>query len=115
MSASTAETAARTFEDLDRLYRQRLHRYVTAMRNEKPDCVPIRPLLAEFCGKVAGCDAMQQAHDFQASFQAVRATAQLLDCDALVSNMVYVWTGLTQAMDLKYYSIPGIDGEAEKQ
>ena len=23
--------------------------------------------------------------------------------------MVYVWTGLTQASDLRYYAIPGID------
>ncbi len=112
MSASAAQSATAA-QDLDLLYRQRLHRFVTAMRNEKADCVPIRPLLAEFCGKLAGYDSMQQSHDFEASFQAVRDTAQALDCDALVSNMVYVWTGLTQAMGLKYYSIPGIDGEAD--
>jgi hypothetical protein len=113
VSATAAKSAARRPEDLEQLYRQRLHRYVTAMRNEKADRVPIRPFLAEFCGKVAGYDSMQQAHDFQLSFQAVRDTARLLDCDAVVSNMVYVWTGLTQAMGLKYYSIPGIDGEAD--
>jgi len=100
-------------DDLQQQYHERLHRYVMAMRNEQPDCVPIRPFLAEFCGKLAGYDAMQQSHDFQAAFQAVCDTARVLDCDALVSNMVYVWTGLTQAMDLKYYSIPGIDGEAD--
>jgi hypothetical protein len=113
VSASAAKPATKTPDDLERLYRQRRNRYVTAMRNEKADRIPIRPLLAEFCGKLAGYDSMQQAHDFQSSFQAVRETAQALDCDALVSNMVYVWTGLTQAMGLKYYSIPGIDGEAD--
>jgi hypothetical protein len=100
-------------QDLEERYRQRLHRYVTAMRNERPDRVPIRPFLAEFCGKLTGCDAMQQSHDFSAAFQAVRDTALALDCDALVGNMVYVWTGLTQALGLKYYSIPGLDGEAD--
>jgi hypothetical protein len=90
-----------------------LHRYVTAMRNEKPDRVPIRPFLAEFCGKLAGYDAMQQTHDYRLSFEAVRHTARVLDCDALVSNMVYVWTGLTQALGLKYYSIPGIDSDPD--
>ena len=85
---------------------ERLHRYVTAMRNEKPDCVPIRPFLAEFCGKLAGYDSMQQSHDFQASFQAVCDTARVLDCDALVSNMVYVWTGLTQAHRLEVLQHP---------
>jgi hypothetical protein len=94
------------------LYRQRVHRYVTAMRNERPDRVPIRPLLAEFCGKIGGFDAMQQAHDFRLAFEAVYRTARILDCDALVGNMVYVWTGLTQALGLKYYCIPGIDGKA---
>jgi hypothetical protein len=94
-------------------YLERLNRYVTAMRNEKPDCVPIRPFLAEFCGKLTGYDAMQQTHDYRLSFDAVRKTARVLDCDALVSNMVYVWTGLTQALGLKYYLIPGIDADPD--
>ncbi|MCA9261570.1 MAG: hypothetical protein KDA61_20275 [Planctomycetales bacterium] len=98
---------------LECLYQQRLARYVAAMRNERPDRVPIRPFLAEFCGQVAGLDAMQQTHDFQLAFQAVRDVALAFDCDALVGNMVYVWTGLTQAMGVKYYGIPGIDCPAD--
>ena len=43
-----------TTEDL---YQQRLKRYVTAMRNEKPDRVPIRPFVAEFTAKYAGMTA----------------------------------------------------------
>ena len=113
MNTFATGTLAQRHLDVEQQYHERLHRYVTAMRNEKPDRVPIRPFLAEFCGKLAGYDAMQQTHDFQASFQAVCDTARVLDCDALVSNMVYVWTGLTQALDLKYYSIPGLDGEAD--
>ena len=31
-------------------YAQRLARYTTAMRNEQPDRVPIRPFVAEFTG-----------------------------------------------------------------
>ena len=31
------------------------------------------------------------------------------DWDAVVPNMVYVWTGLTQAIGLRYYGVPGID------
>lgn len=99
--------------DREQLYLQRLHRYVTAMRNETPDRVPVRPLLAEFCGKAAGYDGMQQSHDIASSFAAVRHVAGMLDCDALVSNMVYVWTGLTQALGLKYYGVPGFDCDAD--
>ena len=31
------------------------------------------------------------------------------DWDAVVPNMVYVWTGLAQAAGLRYYGIPGIN------
>ena len=103
--SSTTAPENRSAEELDRLYRQRLHRFVTAMRNDKPDCVPIRPFLAEFCGKLTGHDVMQVTHDIEHAFAAVRETAKILDVDALVGNMVYVWTGLTQALGLKYYGI----------
>jgi Uroporphyrinogen decarboxylase (URO-D) len=90
-------------------YRQRLSRYVTAMRNGKPDMVPIRPFVAEFTGVHAGYDCQQLAHDYEMAFAAARKCAADYDWDAVVSNMVYVWTGLTQALGLKYYAIPGID------
>jgi len=37
----------------DQLYQERLARYVTAMRNEKPDRIPMRPFVAEFTAKYA--------------------------------------------------------------
>ena len=98
----------------DRLFRQRLHRYVTAMNNAKPDRVPIRPFLAECTGAFGGYDCQQLTHDFENAFAAVRATATQLDCDALVANMVYCWSGFTQAMGLRYYGIPGSGQGADK-
>ena len=47
-------------------------------------------------------------HDFQKAFIAARKCAADFDWDAVVGNMVYVWTGLTEAIGLKYYAIPGI-------
>jgi methoxylated aromatic compound---corrinoid protein Co-methyltransferase len=106
--------AASSFEgDKAELYRHRLHRYVTTMRNGQADRVPIRPFLAEFCGRYAGYDCMQVTHDRDLAFEAVRRVAADFDCDALVGNMVYVWTGLTQALGLKYYGTPGIDCPAD--
>ncbi len=35
-------------KDTAQLYAQRMKRYTTAMRNEKPDMIPIRPFVAEF-------------------------------------------------------------------
>src|SRR5512135_3500003 len=92
----------------DELYQQRLKRYVTAMRNEKPDKIPIRPFVAEFTARYAGMTCQDVAHDYQKAFDAAVKCAKDFDWDAVVANMVYVWTGLAQALGLKYYGIPGI-------
>ncbi len=95
--------------DMEKLYTQRLKRYVTAMQNEKPDMVPIRPFVAEFTAKYAGYTCQEVTHDFEKAFAAARRCAADFDWDAVVGNMVYVWTGLTQAIGMKYYAVPGID------
>ena len=92
----------------DKIYNKKLKRYVTAMRNEKPDMVPIRPFVAEFVAKYAGFTCQEVTHDFQKAFEATRLCARDFDWDATVANMVYVWTGLTEAIGLKYYGVPGI-------
>lgn len=94
---------------MEELYNERLSRYLTAMRNEKPDKIPIRPFVAEFTARYAGFTCQDVAHDYEKAFEAVCRCAADFDWDAVVANMVYVWTGLTQAIGLKYYGIPGID------
>ncbi len=96
-------------KDMEQLYAERLKRYVTAMRNEKPDMIPIRPFVAEFTAKYAGYTCQEVTEDYNNAFVAARKCAADFDWDAAVSNMVYVWTGLTQAIGLKYYGVPGID------
>ena len=96
-------------KDMEQLYAERLKRYVTAMQNEKPDKIPIRPFVAEFTAKYAGYTCHEITHDYEKAFIAVRKCAADFDWDAVVGNMVYVWTGLTQAIGLKYYGVPGID------
>ncbi len=90
------------------IYQARLTRYLTALRNEKPDRIPIRPFVAEFTAKYAGLTCQQVAHDYQLAFEAACQCARDFDWDAVVPNMVYVWTGLAQAAGLRYYGIPGI-------
>jgi uroporphyrinogen-III decarboxylase len=92
----------------EQVFQERLNRYVTAMRNEKPDRVPIRPFVAEFTAKYAGYTCQEVAHDYNKAFEAAIKTAKDFDWDAVVPNMVYVWTGLAQAIGLRYYGIPGI-------
>jgi hypothetical protein len=79
------------------------------MRNEKPDMVPVRPFAAEAITNFSEYSCQDVAHDFNKAFDATCRLAAELDCDATVANMVYVWTGLTEAMGLKYYGVPGID------
>ncbi|MCL5284132.1 MAG: hypothetical protein M1330_05445 [Armatimonadetes bacterium] len=95
--------------DKEALYDERLGRYVTALNNGMPDRVPIRPFVAEFTAKYAGFTCQEVTHDYHKAFAAVRKCAADFDWDAVVSNMVYVWTGLTQAIGLTYYGVPGID------
>jgi len=102
------DTAVATQHTMDGLYQERLRRYTLAMRNKKPDRVPIRPFMAEFAGKYAGYTCQQVTHEYEPGLAAVRQLARDFDWDAVVANMVYVWTGLTEAIGLKYYAAPGI-------
>ena len=52
-------------------------------------------LLTPYSGTYAGYDSRQLAHDYEQAFAAARKCAADFDWDAVVSNMVYVWTGLT--------------------
>ncbi len=93
----------------DQLYAERLSRYVTAMRNGMPDRVPLRPFAAEITARYAGYTCQEVTHDYSKAFEAVIRCCKDFDWDAAVPNMVYVWTGLTQAIGLRYYGVPGID------
>ena len=97
----------------EELYAQRLTRYVTAMRNGMPDRVPVRPLAAEVTAKYAGYTCQEVTHDYRKAFDAVIKSCKDFEWDAAVPNMVYVWTGLTESIGLRYYGVPGIDVEPE--
>jgi hypothetical protein len=100
-------------EQTGRLYAERLRRYMTAMRNGMPDRVPLRPFAAEATAAYAGFTCQEVTHDFRKAFEAVIRCCRELDWDAAVPNMVYVWTGLTQAIGLRYYGVPGMDVPAD--
>ncbi|MBM3289095.1 MAG: hypothetical protein FJY92_02995 [Candidatus Hydrogenedentes bacterium] len=97
----------------ERRYSERLRRYTTAMNNRKPDRVPVRPFVAEFASKYAGITCQQATHDFEGALEATRKCARDFEWDATVGNMIYVWTGLTEAIGLTYYGAPGIHVPAD--
>ena len=100
--------ASKMPSEIEQRYQQRLARYVTAMRNGKPDRIPIRPFVAEFTAKYAGYTIQEVTQDYQKAFAAARKCAAAFAWAAVVGNMVYVWSGLTQAIGLKYYAVPGV-------
>jgi uroporphyrinogen-III decarboxylase len=65
--------------------------------------------VAEFTAKYAGYTCQEVTHDFPKALDAARKCAAEFDWDAVVVNMVYVWTGLVKAIGLKYYATPGIE------
>ena len=54
-------------EDMEKRYQERLRRYVTAMKNERPDCIPIRPFVAEFTARYAGFTVQEASYPFRES------------------------------------------------
>ena len=93
---------------IEQLYQQRLKRYGTALRNGKPDRIPIRPFVAEFICAHTGCTCQDVTQDYQKAFAATRQCCRDYDWDATVANMVYVWGGIPQNVGLRYYAIPGV-------
>jgi hypothetical protein len=65
--------------DKKQIYSERLNRYVTAMRNEKPDKIPIRPFVAEFTARYAGFTCQEITHDYEKAFIAARKCAADFD------------------------------------
>ncbi|MGL6227535.1 MAG: uroporphyrinogen decarboxylase family protein [Thermoguttaceae bacterium] len=94
--------------DMESLYQQRLERFVKAMRNEKPDRVPIRPFVAETTAVYAGYSCQDVVQDYNNAFDALLKCAKDFDWDATVPNMVYVWMGIVQSTGIKYYGMPGV-------
>jgi len=92
----------------EQLYQQRLKRYVTALRNGKPDRIPIRPFVAEFICTHTGLTCQDVTQDYHQAFAATRQCCRDYDWDATVANMVYVWGGIPQNVGLRYYAIPGV-------
>lgn len=96
-------------ENTEKLYTERLNRYVTAMQNEKPDQIPIRPFVAEFVAKYAGYNNQEVTHDYELIFEAVRKCASDFDWDATIGNLIYNWAGVIKTIGWSHFAFPGIE------
>ena len=93
----------------ERLYGERLARYVAAMRNEKPDKVPIRPFVAEFVAQYAGYNNQEVTFDYELIFKATRKCAADFDWDATIGNLVYNWAGVIKTIGWNCFAFPGLE------
>jgi SNF family Na+-dependent transporter len=100
-------------ESMEKLYQERLRRFVTALNNGKPDRVPVRPFAAEFTGRHAGYTCQQLSQNYPDAFEAMIQCCKDYDWDAVPASMVYVWTGITDAAGVKYYGVPGVNMSAD--
>lgn len=94
--------------DMEKRYRESLERYCIAMRNGKPDRVPVRPFAAEVTAVYAGMSCQDVTQDYNLAFEAVLKCCRDFDWDATPANMVYVWSGFVQSAAIKYYAMPGV-------
>lgn len=92
----------------ERLYQERLKRYVTACHNAKPDRVPIRLLAEEFAAKYCGYSNFQAACDHRLQFKVNRVFAEKEGCDAIQTNSIVNWMGMMKAIGWKGIQFPGI-------
>jgi hypothetical protein len=92
----------------EELYQERMKRYYTAMQNEKPDKVPIRPFIAETTGKIIGMNNQEITHMVQNACDAAFETFKQFEWDAAMGNAVNLWSGMTEAYGTNYYKVPGI-------
>lgn len=108
MSDNSNNKNLRTECNFEKLYQERLSRYVTTMRNGKADRVPVRPFAAEVTAVYAGMTCQDVTQDYNLAFEAIIRCCRDFDWDATPANMVYVWSGVVQSAAIKYYALPGI-------
>jgi len=85
--------------ETEKLYDERLGRYVTAMRGGTPDRVPIRFPLQEAAARYKGYTTQQVAADYNLAFSATREMARDLGADACMLNAIWSTYKLARALD----------------
>ena len=91
----------------DNTYEASFNRYVKAMKNEKPDRVPMRILAAEFVAKYSGYTVQEVTYDYNKAYEATALCAKDFKWDAANPNQIYLWGGIVDHFGQRYYKLPG--------
>ena len=93
----------------EKLYNERLNRYVTAMRNGTPDRIPIRFLYQEAAARYCGVSNQIVDCDYNAAFDVTRKMAADMGNDAVMLNAIWSNYGVAKAASWRYLAVPGVD------
>ena len=94
---------------IEKLYNERLGRYVTAMRNGAPDRIPVRFLYQEAAARYCGVSNQIVGCDYNAAFEVTRKMAADMGNDAVMLNAIWSNYGVAKAASWRYLAIPGVD------
>ena len=94
---------------VEKLYGERLSRYVTAMRNGTPDRIPVRFLYQEAAARYCGVSNQTVACDYNAAFDVTRKMAAEVGNDAVMLNAIWSNYGVAKAAGWRYLAVPGVD------
>ncbi|MCL2060397.1 MAG: hypothetical protein FWH01_15330 [Oscillospiraceae bacterium] len=99
------------FVDLktEKLYNERLNRYVTAMRNGTPDRIPVRFFYQEAAARYCGATNQLVGCDYNAAFDVTRKMAADMGNDAVMLNAIWSNYGVAKAASWRYLAVPGVD------
>ncbi|MDY6825852.1 MAG: uroporphyrinogen decarboxylase family protein [Bacillota bacterium] len=96
--------------DSKKLYEERLNRYLTALKCEKPDKVPIRLYLGEWAARYAGFTLQEVYYDLDKQYKMVEKVIANWDVDSIRGlGFGLNPPALRDSLELKFYRFPGMD------
>lgn len=95
--------------EIEKKYKERQNRYITAMNGGTPDRIPIRFLFQEVAARYAGLSTQQVALDYNLAFECTRKMAEDFGSDAVMLNAIWSNYGVAKAASWKYLYVPGVD------
>jgi hypothetical protein len=101
--------------DKEKLYQERLNRFVTAMDVGKPDKVPIRLNLSEFLAKYAGYTLQEVYYRMDINIACSTKFLEDFDVDTVVGPTSLWMGGLHDATGARYLKFAGRELEPDKQ
>jgi hypothetical protein len=101
--------------DKERIYREKLNRYLAVMDCGKPDRVPIRLFLSEFTAKHAGYTLQEVYYQMDKNLDAVNKLLDDYDVDLTVTAPSLWWASQHDAVGARYLKYAGRELDVNMQ